>query len=181
MTKFLLFMRWLDKAVYVISRICAVMAGILIALVAIMIASYIINRATFGFQWLFVEEWTSLALVAISYLGLGYTLRHGRHIYVDVILRNFSKRKQLFCGIISGLLCIIVLICMLERSWDLLSYNWVRDVRASGPLRTPLWIPTLAMNLGLLVCLLDFIFFSLDRVLRFLLGEEQGLNFYSAE
>lgn len=170
---------WLDKGSYAISRFFGIFTGVLIALVAAMIGFYVLNRATFGFKWLFVEEWTSLAMVAISYLGLGYTLRRGRHIYVDVVLRTLSERKQLVCGVIASVVCMLVIGCMLERSLDLLSYNFARDVRSTGPLRTPLWIPTLAMNVGLFVCLIDFVFFFFDRLLRLFQHESGGLNFFS--
>ena len=71
----------------------------------------------------------------------------------------------------------MVLFCMLERSMDLLTYDLLRDVRSTGPMRTPLWIPTLAMNIGIVVCIIDFIFLFLDKVLRILNGSDSMLNF----
>lgn len=58
-----------------VSKVCAVISSVLLIGVTLIIFAGVFNRALLGFIWLFVEEYSALALIPISYLTMGYTLR----------------------------------------------------------------------------------------------------------
>ena len=170
--------RILDRFSYFVSKACAALTGLLIFIISVTIFIYIIERAFIGAGWEFVEEWTSIALVAITYLGMGYAVRWQRHIKVDILTKHFSMKVQHLLGIVVAILCLIVICCMVERACDMLVSSWVRNTRALGPMLTPLWIPNLCMLIGLIICGLDFICYGFDQLFRLCLGEDHGLRFF---
>jgi len=165
-----------DNISYKISKIGAVVSGILVSLITIMIFMYIINRAFIGGVWLFVEEWTALSLIPIAYLGMGYTLRANRHLYIDVLTRKFStKRKDLVSAIVS-VFSLLVLGFMIERSYDWMMYTIHQQIKSTGPMRTPMWIFSCSMFLGFCMYAVDMFFFTVSDFLK-IFGSKLSLQF----
>jgi C4-dicarboxylate transporter, DctQ subunit len=167
----------LDKAFYWLSRAAAVIAGTFIALTTVMICAYIINRQFIGQVWLFVEEWTALLLLPISYLGMSYTLRWNRHLRVDILTMRCGPKLRNILTAAACLFSLIVLAFMIERGLDWFWYNWTEDVRSSGAMRTPLWIFSLSMVIGLVMYFIDTVFYFFDTFLV-LMGRPERLRFF---
>ncbi len=155
-----------DRVSYHISRAAAVISGILISLVTIMVFAYIVNRAFIGKIWLFVEEWTSLSLVPIAYLGMGYTLRWNRHLFIDVLTRKFNRKKRDTIAIAVTVFSLLVLAFMIERSLDWFAYTINQEIRSTGPMRSPMWIFSGSMFGGLCVYTLDMVFCLFSEILK---------------
>lgn len=167
----------LDRISYWMSKIGAIVSGIMIVLTIVMICAYIVNRQFIGQIWLFVEEWTALALLPISYLGMAYTLRWNRHLRVDVFTSRCGTRTQNILTIIVCIFSLVVMGFMIERGIDWFWYNWADNVRSSGSMRTPLWIFSLPMVLGLIMFFLDTFFYLINSLLS-LFGRPERLKFY---
>lgn len=169
--------RKIDSIAYMITKGAAVISGLLIALSTIIIFLYVINRSFIGQVWLFVEEWTSLALIPISYLGMAYTLRHNRHLYVDILMTRLKPKISRVIDVIIALFCIIVLAFMIERAMNWLEYTIVDRITSSGPMRTPLWIFTLTMAVGLIIYFVDMVLLFIKRVFL-LFNKDPQMSFY---
>jgi len=177
MEKLILIVKKLDKISYNISRIGAVISGVLIALITLMIFCYIINRQFTGYTWLFVEEWAGLSMVPMAYLALAYTLRWNQHIYVDALVKRFSLKTQNIIGILISLLSLVVLGFIIERSFNWFIYTWVDHIASSGPMRTPLWTITISILVGSVMYFVDTFFFMVQKMLN-LIGKTGVLNFH---
>jgi TRAP-type C4-dicarboxylate transport system permease small subunit len=130
-----------------------------------MVFAYIVNRAFIGKIWLFVEEWTSLSLVPIAYLGMGYTLRWNRHLFIDVLTRKFNRKKRDTIAIAVTVFSLLVLAFMIERS---LTGSLIRSTRRSGvrAYALPMWIFSGSMFGGLCVYTLDMVFCLFSEILK---------------
>lgn len=177
MPRILKIIQRLDAISYFISKASAIFSAFLISLTTVVIFAYVINRSFIGHVWLFVEEWSSMVLVAISYFGMAYTLRHNKHIYVDIIISRLKPKTKNTIEFIIAIFCLIVLGFMIERSINWLSYTIQGNIRSSGPMRTPMWIPTITMVIGLILYFVDMVFYLLKRFFS-LLGKELNLVFY---
>lgn len=111
-------------------------------------------------------DFTGFFLAAASFLALAYTLRQGEHIRVTLFLSRCSDRVRRWFEV----WCLTVTSAVtLYFSWYSLllvreSYNY-HDL-SPGMIAVPLWIPQLAMFLGLLVlaiALLDSLFTTLFK------------------
>lgn len=155
----------LDRCANALSRLGILLSGGFIALVTAMIFINVLLRSLFGINLPFAEEWASLSLIPMAYLGLGYTLRRGKHIAADIVLSRVPVRVRRLMLLAVAVFSLFVLVFFLERGWELLSYNWARHVTTNGPMRTPMWIPSLAMFAGLLIFALDIVFWIVHLAL----------------
>jgi len=71
------------------------MGGIILALTFIFMIINIVARKL-GNSIILVEELSGYATVWATYLGIGFALREGRHVRVDLLTRTLSPRWQEF-------------------------------------------------------------------------------------
>jgi TRAP-type C4-dicarboxylate transport system permease small subunit len=163
-----------------IARVCAVISSILLALVTLLVTAGTINRAFIRMIWIFVEEWTALALIPMSYLVMGYTLRWNRHLNVDLVIKKLNARWRHIFMIFAAAVSLVCLGFMIERSWDWLAYTLKEQVTSSGPMRTPMWIFSASILVGLVLFAFDMILFLANELLR-LVVHESPLRFHGEE
>ena len=106
-------------------------------------------------------DFTGFFLAAASFLALAFTLRQGEHIRVTLFLSHFNDRVrrwfEVWCLTLSSALTLYFSWYSLLLVHESYSYH---DL-SSGMVAVPLWIPQLAMFVGLLVlaiALLDSLF-----------------------
>jgi len=174
--RLLKFARKLDRISCFISKISFTISCALVAILAVVIFAYIINRAFIGQVWLFVEEWSGFALIPITFFGLGYSLRRNRGIYVDLITNKLSPKTQSFLEVVFAVFSFFILVSMLSMSIEWLGYTLETGVKSRGPMRTPLWILSIMINLGLFVYAIDMFFYFLFRIFDFI-GKDSGFKF----
>ena len=148
-----------------ISGAGVVISGILIAASSLLIFVYILNRQFIGQVWLFVEDWTGLALVAIGYLGMAYTLRKGKHLNVDIFIRHASPRLRNILDVIISIVALCVISYMLERSIDWFIYAYKGNVRTPSAVLTPVWIPSITMIVGVFILQLEMLFHLIRTII----------------
>ena len=69
-------------------------------------------------------EVTELGMVAIIFLAIGYTMKIGGHVTVDILTNRFSLRTR---AIISVIVCLLVLFAMAMLIWGAIDgglYHW---------------------------------------------------------
>lgn len=170
----------LDALFDTIDKIGVVISSILLIAVTLLITAGTINRAFIGMIWVFVEEWSALALIPMSYLVMGYTLRWNRHMRVDLAVKNLTPRWRQICKIFAAVLSLICLAFMIERSWDWFAYTLRERVTSSGPMRTPLWVFSLSVFVGIVLFSFDMLLLLAQAVFR-LLRRGPGLRFKEDE
>lgn len=173
-------MKKIDSFFNAVSRICCVISGILLIGVTLIIFAGVVNRTFFHFTWLFVEEYSALALIPISYIAMGYTLRWNQHLKMDLVVRSVpSKVKQIF-GIFAALFSLVCIVYMTIAAMDWLTYTMERNVTSSGALRTPLWVISSTMVFGIGIFAIDMLLLVINRVITLIRGEGP-LNFIEDE
>lgn len=153
-----------------VSRICAVVSGILLVGVTLIIFAGVMNRSLFHLPWLFVEEYSALALIPISYLTMGYTLRWNQHLKMDIVVRNVPDRVKQIFGIFAAVFSLGCIAYMTISSVDWFSYTFERHVTSSGTLRTPLWPISLTIVFGVVLFAIDMFLLILHRIFTVIFG-----------
>jgi len=125
-----------------------VVAGICIALMALLILAQIIGR-WFNVIIPSTEDFSGFLLAAASFLALAYTLRSGGHIRVSLLVAHLHVRKRFYAELLS--LAIGLALALYTAWWTALlvieSYEFGEV--GSGYVPVPLWIPQIPMALGL--------------------------------
>lgn len=104
-----------------------------------------------GFAARSYDDFAGFAMAASFFLGLAWTMRCGEHIRVSLLLEQLKGRArralEIACLAVSLFLCGYFAWYAIDMTWT--SYQ-LNDV-SQGLVAVPLWIPQLAMALGLVV------------------------------
>jgi len=114
-----------------------VVAGILIVATMLMTVIDVLGRATIAAPLPGSVELTSLAMVAIVYLGLAYAHHKDDHIKVDLLYQRAGPRLQRLMDAVADTVTAVVLALMV---WELVGYWEVLSAggRSTGVLGVPL-------------------------------------------
>jgi TRAP-type mannitol/chloroaromatic compound transport system permease small subunit len=108
----------IDRLNEAIGRAVAWLTTALVLLVCIdVFFRYLLDRTA---NWVMELEWHLFSMIFL--LGAAYTLKHDRHVRVDLFYERFSKRDQALVNLVGSLLFLLpwsVLLC-----WVSAGYAW---------------------------------------------------------
>lgn len=160
-----------DTFAYMISKTATILCGAILIGMVMIICSGVFNRIFLHQSWMFVEEWTGLALIPMSYLGFGYTLRYNKHLKMDLLVTKMSFKWQNIFAIFAAVFSIVCIVYFILFSYNWLDYCITRDTVSSGHMQTPLWIFSLTILIGCVIMMIDMICFLISRIVYVATGE----------
>ncbi len=123
------------------------------------------------------DAYAGYAMAAASFFALAHTLKRGEHIRVTLILQRLPTGARRFMEI----LCLGVAVLMTGffawYAWDMVYWSWEFESRSDAMDASPLWIPQLAMSLGVTFLWIAFV----DEFVQVLGGREIRESDLSAE
>lgn len=135
---------WLDRQIERLERL--ILAGAVMLMAAVAIAN-VAGRNLFDHSLTFADELSQLLLVLITFMGVGYGVRHARHIrmsaFIDALPTTPRKILEIVTALATGALLLL--------AW----YGWRYADQARGigsvtpALRLPLWLIYLWVPVGL--------------------------------
>lgn len=138
-----------------ISRIEGVILAAGVLLMALNTVANIVGRFVFGESLFFSEEINRILIVMITFAGIGYAARHGRHIRMSALYDALPVEARRYLMIT---IAFITSALMLFLTWFSISY--IQSVYATGRLLPALSIPVYLMYLwvpiGLLVTAIQY-------------------------
>lgn len=148
-------------------RVCGVIAALFLVAVLLIILAQIGAR-WLGLQFPGSTSYAGYAMAGASFFALAYTLNHGAHIRVSLVISRLTGPARR----------LVELWCLLIATGLSVYFAWyaIKSVRISrlindisqGQDATPLWIPQLVMATGTVVLAIAFA----DHLIRLLLGHE---------
>ncbi|MEP1209877.1 MAG: TRAP transporter small permease [Rhizobiaceae bacterium] len=137
----------IDRAIAKLEEI--IMAFGVIAM-AINTITNVISRFVFNHSIAYAEELNSIFILLVTFAGIGYAARHGRHIRMSAISDALPERtRKILMIIITGVTAIL----MLALAWYAVQYilNLQSKGRVYPALGIPVYISYLWVPVGLLV------------------------------
>jgi TRAP-type C4-dicarboxylate transport system permease small subunit len=126
----------LDRIDYAISRIEEFMMATGVILMAINTIANVISRFIFNHSIIFAEELNSVFILLVTFAGVGYAARHGRHIRMSAIYDHMSdKKRKLLMILITG----VTALCMLFLAW--FSVEYIINIQSKGRVMPALGVP----------------------------------------
>ncbi|WP_442487470.1 TRAP transporter small permease [Halomonas litopenaei] len=96
-----------------------------------------------------VSELASFLLVGATFLGMAYTFSHHAHIRMSLVIQRLPAAvrafTELFCLAVASALNALLCVSL----WQLMHESLEFDDVSSGLLAVPLWIPQLALLVGM--------------------------------
>ena len=128
------------KVLKILSEVLRVIEKLIMAWGIIFLAfntvGNVISRKFFNYSWSFSEEVSQFLIVIITYMGIGYAARSGRHIRMSAIFEMMSEKMQKMMMLLVHLVTLVVLFY--------LSYHatvFVLEAQAVGRVTPVLRIP----------------------------------------
>lgn len=154
-----------------ISTIFGVISGIFILLGMTIVLTEVVAR--FFNSTIYVSgEYTAYFMVAITFLGLAYTLKdrgHIRMVFLHKVIK--SDRVRAIVEIYSCIVGLIVFTIITKVTFDFFLDSVATGTRSMQVSRTYLAIPQFAMPLGSLLITLQFIAEILRSIIQLKTGE----------
>jgi C4-dicarboxylate transporter DctM subunit len=153
----------LGKAVDVTSNLGGFLSALLILAIALIVFYEIIARDVFNHPTTWVLEYSIYMLIAVSFLGAGYTAKCGRHVSVDVISSRLSERTRVSLEFVTLLWSIGFTLILVYTSILMVRQSWVQNRLSTSILETPMFITEIPVAVGAVLLLLQLISMAVDR------------------
>ena len=148
--------------------IAMIEAFILTAGILIMAASSVANvigRFVFGQSLYFAEELNQFLIIIVTFAGIGFAARHGRHIRMSAIYDALSQ------GLRKALMIVIALVtaaAMFILAWY--SYQYVVSVYETGRIspvtRVPIFLTLVWLPLGFVITGIQYVLTAIANLTR---------------
>jgi TRAP-type C4-dicarboxylate transport system permease small subunit len=147
------FQQWIEG----LCRAGAFLSALFMGLIVLLIVVEIFLRSLFNASTLITAEYSGYFLVSVVALGLGYTMQHRAHIRITLIWDRLSsamkRRIDILMGTISSAICLFAIYYSILMVYETYSLG----MRADSIVETPLWIPQLAVPVGIFLLFLQLI------------------------
>jgi TRAP-type C4-dicarboxylate transport system permease small subunit len=143
-------------AVHATSRAFGVAAAGLILLSVGVICQMVFVRAVLGQSSIWQTEFVTFALVAATFIGAPYILLTRGHVAVDVVPLLLSVPTRRWLHLVGSLVALVFCAFFLYGSLPWWWEVWEKNQTTSSLWRARLWIPYLAVPVGLTLLCLQF-------------------------
>lgn len=124
---------FVDRGIAGMERVIMAIGVILMAINTI---ANVISRFVFNHSIIFAEELNSIFILLVTFAGIGYAARHGRHIRMSAISDALPKRAR---KILLTFIPAITAILLLVLAWYAIQY--IISLQAKGRVYPALGIP----------------------------------------
>lgn len=139
-----------------IARIEAGITGLAILAMALNTIANVLGRYVFSRSIYFSEELNEILMVTVTFVGLGYVTRKGRHIRMSALYDMVPERPRRW---LMAAIALTTALAMLLLAWQ--AWEYVAKVAARGRLtpamQIPLWWTYVAVVVGLALTGLQYL------------------------
>ena len=153
-----------DRAVGMVSGAARGVASVAILLIAVGVTVNSFARYLFNKPFMFVDEYAQYLLVVIFYLGVGYTLRAGKHVSVAMLVNRLGQRSRAMLGLVVSVVSLAALSVMCYYSWTSFFSTHRAGIVSLTPMQTPLALPFLAVAVGMTIFALEMVVVIINNV-----------------
>ena len=144
------------RAVAFLSRLAGIVAALFIGFAVLVICDMVIERYLLNRTTIWQIDVVTYSIVAATFVGSAYVLMTRGHVNVDVLPLHVGPRIRywlaLFTILIALAFCVVLFVLCTLYWYEAWSKNWHSDT----VWRTRLWIPYLAMPVGLGLLVLQY-------------------------
>jgi TRAP-type C4-dicarboxylate transport system permease small subunit len=144
------------KAVAFLSRVAGVAAALLIGIAVFVICDMVVERYILNRTTIWQIDVVTYSIVAATFVGSAYVLMTRGHVNVEILPLHLGPRARFWLALASALLamsfCVVLFILCTLYWYEAWSKGWHSDT----VWRARLWIPYLAMPVGLGLLVLQY-------------------------
>ena len=139
-------------------------SGLLVLFMGFMIFYEVICRSVFNAPTEWVMELSTYCLTTCGFLGMGVAYAGKKHIHVDILLSKLSEKNCTYLGVFTSLAGAMYALLFTIEGSQMVALSMELNTTAPTTLSTPLWIPQLAMPVGMLLLFLHLVYTFLENI-----------------
>lgn len=141
--------------------------GWIVFFMMIMVLMEVLTRYVLQSPLSIADELGGYLLVAVSFIGLGYTWKEDGHVRVELITNLLPAKIRRNLRFISLLMATGFCIPMIAGSYELIQDSLLFEARSGSWMRIPLAYPQSVLLVGSILLLLQFVSEIIKAVLTF--------------
>lgn len=152
----------LSRISYGIVQGAGYLAGAATFLILVLVCIEVVARLL-GTSIEVADEFAGYLNAAIIFLGLGYALREGAFIRVEIV---YDRMKGKWLAAVQWIIVLSSLAFAVILTYFMMShtqYAFIQDIRAVSLLQTPEWIPMIVVASGCAILVLQLVIFIVTR------------------
>lgn len=134
-----------------ISQFTGQVAGWMVIIMVLLTLIEVVSRYVFNSPLLVADEFGGYLLVAVSYIGLAYTINTGGHVRLTSLIDRLPRRVSKRLRLLTLLMLLAFIVILIQASIKYVSFSFDIGQHSSSWLQVPLQIPQLALPLGFLL------------------------------
>ncbi len=150
------------------SEKAALFSAVAMILIVLLILLEVFLRSLFNTSTMVTDEYSAYLLVILVFFGLGYTLSTEGHIRVKVVLSRLSERTRHLLDALVAAAATALTGFALFFSISLVREAYSLRMVSETPSQTPMWIPQLAIPVGLVLFMAQLLAHGATALSRFL-------------
>lgn len=161
-------MKGLIKIIDKLTEIVGKAVSVLVFVLLIVVVYEVISRKIFNSPTVWAFELSYMLYGTLFMLGLGYALKHGSHVCIDVISNRFSPKKQAILSIFSYIVFFFPFMYFgIKSSWQFFSQSWAMRELSQSPWSPPIYPFKFIMLLGFLLLTIQGISEFFKQIYKF--------------
>ena len=145
------------RVVRLLSRITGVAAALLIALAVLVICEMVFERYVLNHTTIWQIDVVTYSIIAATFVGSPYVLMHRGHVNVDILPMHSGPRFRYWLALFTMLLSagfVLALFLLTASYWH---EAWANNWKSDTVWRSRMWVPILAMPVGLGLLFLQYV------------------------
>jgi C4-dicarboxylate transporter DctQ subunit len=147
----------IDAAIKALSWVGALGAALALAVLTISVIWEVIARGVFRSPTIWSMEISTYGIAAICFLGLGWVLRQGRHLEIDLVLVRLPDGWRQAIGIATDAFSAAFCALLVWYGANFVDVSFIIGSVSVSELRVPQWIPQLTLPIGFALLGLEFV------------------------
>ncbi|WP_028880811.1 TRAP transporter small permease [Terasakiella pusilla] len=145
------------KTIHGISTLCGIIASLLIASSIFVVCQMVFIRYILNGSTVWQTDYVTFALVGATLIGSPYVLLLKGHVNVDLLPQFLSHPQRAVLAYIASLMGLIFTSLLGYYGWELFHEAWVGGWVTETVWELPLWIPYIAMPIGIGLLALQYV------------------------
>jgi TRAP-type C4-dicarboxylate transport system permease small subunit len=144
------------RGVRLASQFCGIVAAGLTALAVVVVCQMVFLRYGLNESTIWQTDFVTFSLVAATFIGAPYVLLTKGHVNVDVLPLYVGLRARWWLALAAILISLAFALTMAVLTFQFWLEAWENNWRSESMWRARLWIPYVAMPVGLGVLTLQY-------------------------
>jgi TRAP-type C4-dicarboxylate transport system permease small subunit len=145
------------RAVTFLSRVAGVFAAFLIGTAVLVICDIVVERYILNLTTIWQIDVVTYSIVSATFVGSAYVLMTKGHVNVEILPLYLAPRARFWLALITALLALAFVVLLFILCTLFWYEAWTNTWRSNTVWRARLWIPYLAMPVGLGLLVLQYI------------------------